>query len=127
MSGDTLRHHRTTWVTACPSDQLSPERGVAVLLPGGAQAALFRTFDGHLYAVDNVDPATSAAVMARGIVGDRDGEPTVASPLHKQVFSLRTGQCLDDPRLWLATLPVRERDGTVAVAAPEEPPAGSGS
>jgi len=26
---------------------------------------------------------------------DRLGEPTVASPLLRQVFSLRTGQCLD--------------------------------
>ena len=42
---------------------------------------------------------TGANVMARGLVGTRlvDGEevPTLASPLHKQVYDLRTGACLD--------------------------------
>jgi nitrite reductase (NADH) small subunit len=30
-------------------------------------------------------------------VGDRGGEPVVASPVYKQAFSLRTGRCLDEP------------------------------
>src|SRR5829696_8415352 len=84
----------TGWLPACPAAALPPERGVAVLLPGGAQAALFRTYDGALYAVGNADPFSGAAVLSRGIVGDRDGEPTLASPMYKQVFSLRTGACL---------------------------------
>jgi nitrite reductase (NADH) small subunit len=33
--------------------------------------------------------------MSRGIVGSRGDAPTVASPMHKQVFDLRTGICLD--------------------------------
>ncbi|GAB3209165.1 nitrite reductase small subunit NirD [Marinactinospora thermotolerans] len=104
-----------TWIPACPADRLTPERGVAILLPDGGQVALFRTFDGALYAIDNIDPFSHAAVMARGIVGDRDGEPTVASPMLKQVFSLRTGVCLDDPSVRQAVHTVRERDGVVEV------------
>jgi len=50
-----------------------------------------------LVAVGNIDPFGRAAVMSRGIVGDRRGEPTVASPLHKQVFALIDGRCLDVP------------------------------
>lgn len=129
MNTQTLAPERT-WITACHIDRLQPERGVAVLLPGGAQAALFRTFDGELYAVDNFDPFSEAAVISRGIVGDRGGEPTVASPVYKQVFSLRTGVCLDaptDPEKWLATMQVRERDGMVEVALPAVPEPDGGS
>lgn len=116
----TLSAERT-WVTACASDALTPERGVAVLLPDRRQAALFRTFDGALYAVGNIDPFSGAAVMARGIVGDRGGEPTVASPMLKQVFSLRTGACLDATDVRLPTHATRERDGRVEIAAhPDE-------
>ncbi|MDT5011201.1 MAG: nitrite reductase small subunit [Mycobacterium sp.] len=85
------------WTSACPLDVLLPGRGVTVLLPGKEQAALFLLPDDTLAAVSNIDPFGRAAVMSRGLTGDRKGEPTVASPLGKQVFSLRDGRCLDDP------------------------------
>ncbi|MFC4565475.1 nitrite reductase small subunit NirD [Nocardiopsis mangrovi] len=105
----------TGWITACPAARLTAERGVAVLLPDGGQVALFRTHDGALHAVGNIDPFSGAAVMSRGIVGDRAGEPTVASPMLKQVFSLRTGACLDDPAVRLPIYAARLRDGAVEV------------
>src|SRR5699024_6152528 len=74
-----------TWTPACAVHRLLPGRGVAVLLRGGSQAALFLLGDGSLRAVANVDPVGRAAVMSRGLVGDRAGEPTVASPLLKEV------------------------------------------
>ena len=46
---------------------------------------------------------------------DRDGEPTVASPLHKQVFALRDGRCLDDPAVRLPAFTVRAVGGSVQV------------
>jgi nitrite reductase (NADH) small subunit len=103
-----------TWTAVCRYDDLQPERGVAALL-GGEQVALFRTFDGTLYAIGNRDPFTGAFVLSRGIVGTRGGIPTVASPLHKQVFDLRTGTCLDDPATCVPAFPVRQRDGRVEV------------
>lgn len=81
------------WLTVCPVDRLQPGRGAAALV-GDTQVALFRLADGSVYALGNIDPFTGAAVVSRGIVGDRGGEPTVASPLHKQVFALRDGRCL---------------------------------
>ena len=48
-----------------------------------------------MHAVSNFDPYSGAHVMSRGIVGTREGIPTVASPMYKQVFDLRTGICLD--------------------------------
>ena len=84
------------WVDVCAYDDLMPERGAAALVRG-RQVAVFRTFDGALYALSNRDPFSGAYVMARGILGTRGGIPTVASPMYKQVFDLRTGRCLDEP------------------------------
>ena len=106
------------WVDACPVAHLVPGRGVAVLLSSDAQAALFLLPHGMLYAIDNVDPYARAGVMSRGLTGDRAGEPTVASPLLKQVFSLRTGAALDDEAVAVRTYPVRVVHGMVRVALP---------
>lgn len=103
------------WTELCPFDALTPERGVAALV-SGIQVALFRTFDDRLYAIDNTDPFTGAAVLSRGVVGDRGGEPTVASPLHKQVFSLASGRCLDDDTVSVRAHPIRLNDGRVEVS-----------
>ncbi|MEZ0338990.1 nitrite reductase small subunit NirD [Mycobacterium sp. pV006] len=92
----TLLNDVTVWTTACRYDFLIPNRGVAVLLPDGAQAALFRLDDGSVRAVGNIDPFSGAAVMSRGIVGDRGGRVTVQSPIKKQAFALDDGCCLDD-------------------------------
>ena len=105
------------WTPVCRYTDLQPERGVAALI-GGEQVALFRTFEGSLYAIGNQDPFTGAFILSRGIVGSRGDIPTVASPLHKQVFDLRTGTCLDDETAAVPVYAVRERDGYVEVATP---------
>lgn len=109
------------WLDVCDYDRLVPERGVAVLLPDGRQAAVFRLLDGSLHAVDHRDPTSGANVMARGIVGSRGEVPTLASPMYKEVYDLRTGRCLDDPWLRLGIRPVRVRDGVVEVGLAELP------
>ncbi|MBF6211067.1 nitrite reductase small subunit NirD [Nocardia puris] len=106
----------TGWTQACRLDYLIPGRGVAVLLRGGQQAALFLLGDGALYAVGNIDPFGRAAVMSRGIVGDRGGVPIVASPLLKQAFSLLDGRCLDDASAALPVYAVRVDDGIVSIS-----------
>ena len=87
------------WVRVCALDDLEIERGRAALL-GWTQIALFllRGPDGEggrVHAVSNLDPYSRAHVISRGIVGTRQDIPTVASPMYKQVFDLRTGACLD--------------------------------
>lgn len=108
---------QSTWIPVCPVTALVPERGVAVLLAGGAQVAVFLLHDGELAAVSNRDPFSGACVLSRGIVGDAGGEPTVASPMYKQRFSLRTGRCLDDPAAAVTIHPVRVLDGVVQVGS----------
>ncbi|HEX4815187.1 MAG TPA: nitrite reductase small subunit NirD [Nonomuraea sp.] len=103
-----------TWTPVCAYDHLLPERGVCALV-GGRQVAVFRTHDGTLHALDNRDPFSGAYVLSRGIVGTRKGEPTVASPLHKQVFSLVSGACLDEAEVSVPVYPVRLAGGRVEV------------
>lgn len=106
----------TAWTVVCDYGDLQPERGAAALI-GGVQVALFRTYDGTVYAMGNQDPFTGAHVLSRGIVGSRGEIPTVASPLHKQVFDLRTGACLDDEAVAVPVYAVRIRDSLVEVMA----------
>jgi nitrite reductase (NADH) small subunit len=84
---------------------------VGVLLEDGTQVALFRLDDGSLYAVGNIDPFSGAAVMSRGIVGDRGGRATVQSPIKKQAFALDDGVCLDDPDVALPIYSTRVTAG----------------
>jgi nitrite reductase (NADH) small subunit len=102
------------WVGVCRYADLLPERGVAALVEAH-QVALFRTFDGMLHALDNRDPFSGAYVLSRGIVGTRGDIPTVASPIFKQPFDLRTGRCLTDPDVCVPTHAVRCVDGVVEV------------
>jgi nitrite reductase (NADH) small subunit len=97
----------TVFTTACEYDQLIPGRGVGVLLDDGSQAALFRLDDGSLRAVGNIDPFSGAAVLSRGIVGDRSGRTVVQSPIRKQAFALDDGSCLDDPAVCVPVFLVR--------------------
>ncbi|WP_377643453.1 nitrite reductase small subunit NirD [Oryzobacter terrae] len=85
---------RTTRLDVCALEELTPELGVAALVDG-RQVAVFLLADGRVFAVDNVCPFSGAAVMSRGITGSRGTVPTIASPVHKQVFSLEDGRCLD--------------------------------
>ncbi|MET0701944.1 MAG: nitrite reductase small subunit NirD [Mycobacterium sp.] len=98
------------WTTACAYDHLIPGRGVGVLLDDGSQAALFRLDDGSLHAVGNIDPFSGAAVLSRGIVGDRAGRAVVQSPIKKQAFAFADGVCLDDPAVAVPVYATRTTD-----------------
>jgi nitrite reductase (NADH) small subunit len=95
------------WFTVCDLTALIPGRGVAALLPDGRQAALFLDRSGRLYAIDNRDPFSGAAVLSRGLTGTHQGRPFVASPLLKQRFDLESGRCLDDETVTVASYEVR--------------------
>ncbi|MEW2614361.1 nitrite reductase small subunit NirD [Streptomyces sp. NPDC047880] len=95
------------WFTVCDLSTLLPGRGVAALLPDGRQAAVFRDRSGDLFAIDNRDPFTGAAVLSRGLTGTHQGRPFVASPLLKQRFDLTSGECLDDETVRVTAYKVR--------------------
>jgi nitrite reductase (NADH) small subunit len=103
------------WHRVCAIDELEPAWGEAALV-GGKQVALFRTTPDEVLAVSQQDPATLSNVMARGIVGSRGSRPTIASPLHKEVYDLETGECFTNPELRLASYATRLVDGYLEVA-----------
>ena len=82
------------WRSVCAFDDVLEDSGVAALIDG-RQVAIFRVGDA-IYALDNFDPHSGANVLSRGIVGDINGEPVVASPVYKHHFSLATGRCIED-------------------------------
>ena len=100
-------HLAGDWLTVCDLSALVSGRGVAALLPDGRQVALFRDRSDRLYAIDNRDPFTGAAVLSRGLTGTHEGRPFVASPLLKQRFDLASGQCLDDEEVRVTAYEVR--------------------
>jgi nitrite reductase (NADH) small subunit len=106
-------------MAVCPLADVSYERGVAAMVDG-RQMALFRIAgtggDGEeLCAISNFDPFSDANVLSRGIVGSAGERTYVASPMFKQRFDLRTGECLDADDVAVEHWPARATDGWVYV------------
>src|SRR5262245_59573807 len=95
-----VKTSETRWHSICPLESILPFTGVAALVDG-KQIAIFRLPDSKVYAISNFDPFSNAFVISRGIVGDRNGELKVASPIYKHNFNLITGQCFDLPSVVL--------------------------
>jgi nitrite reductase (NADH) small subunit len=119
-TGDRTSSSPSGWAVVCDAAQLIPDRGVAALVDGRA-VAVFLLATGEVHAIDNVDPCSGASVLSRGIVGDAAGVPTVASPMYKQRFDLRTGRCLDDDAKAVAVHGVRVLEGTIQVKVEPSP------
>lgn len=105
----------TLWHGICDLDEIQPDSGVAALIDG-QQVAIFRAGD-CIHALDNYDPNSGVNVLSRGILGDLNGEPVVASPVYKQHFSLVTGRCIEDTQQSVRAWPVRVQSGRVWVRA----------
>jgi nitrite reductase (NADH) small subunit len=109
------RRNAPTWRAACTRRDLVGNSGVVALVDG-VQVALFYVPDADdqtLYAIENRDPKSGANVIGRGIVGHIAGDLVVASPLYKQHFRLRDGQCIEYPDQRLRTWQTRFNGDTV--------------
>ena len=109
----------TAATPVCTLDDLVTERGVPVLVHG-TQIALFLLGDGSVLAVQQKDPYSGANVLSRGIVGSHGDDPTLSSPMYKQVWNLATGECLDPvgkSPINLVTYPVLLEGDRVSVVA----------
>ncbi|MGK5079213.1 nitrite reductase small subunit NirD [Janthinobacterium sp. HLX7-2] len=115
------------WLAICRLDDIVPDTGVCALLKG-RHVAVFRVGGvdtdtdtdtdtaTRVFAIDNVDPNAGASVLSRGLVGSIGERIVVASPLYKQHFDLRSGECLEMPEHAVDTWPARVFDGLVWVA-----------
>lgn len=113
-TADAGTHPAAGWHRICAVEDLELSWGEAALV-AGRQIAVFRTGASEVFAVANEDPATGAHVMARGILGSRGVRPTIASPLHKEVYDLGTGECLTSPGLALDTFSTRLAGGFLEI------------
>jgi nitrite reductase (NADH) small subunit len=106
------------WTAVCTLEDIVPDTGVCALL-GGEQVAVFRVGgnEPRVFAIENYDPNSHAAVLSRGIVGSLGERVVVASPIYKHHFDLQTGECLEAPEHSVASYPVRVDGGKVWVAA----------
>lgn len=111
---DVPRTPVAEWESVCAVEDLEPSWGEVALLRA-QQIALFLLSKDEVYAVSHRDPHTDANVMARGIVGSKGDRPTVASPLHKEVYDLATGECFSNPELVLQTYRTRIVGGMIEV------------
>lgn len=103
-----------TWTPVCAATDILPNTGVCALVDG-RHVAIFRVGD-QFHAIDNVDPKSGASVLSRGLVGNLGDRIVVASPLYKNHFDLRTGECLEAPEHSVRAHAVRVEGERVAVA-----------
>lgn len=104
------------WIDVCSVDDLQPDSGVCALVEG-EQVAIFwmPDPDATVYAIGNYDPFGKANVLSRGLIGDINGQPVVASPLYKQHFNLQTGICLEDETVKIPVYAIRIENSRVQV------------
>lgn len=119
VTGPATESACPAWAEVCAVSAMVPGRGVCALV-GGRQVAVFLV-DGEVFALDNRDPFSGANVLSRGIVGSAGDRLKVASPVYKQCFDLRTGECLDDPTVAVGAHPARVRDGRIEVSVSGRP------
>lgn len=105
------------WFDIASIDDIISGTGAAARL-GDKQIAVFR--DKHsIYAIDNLDPFSDANVLSRGLLADMGGRLCVASPVYKQHFCLKTGECLEDTAVNVKAYPVTLRDDRILVGIVE--------
>lgn len=82
------------WVKVGVVSDFPAEAGSTVKY-GNSQLAVFNFQSrGEWFACQQMCPHKQAMVLSRGIMGDAQGIPKVACPLHKKTFSLESGACL---------------------------------
>jgi len=111
---------QSSWVRLARVETFPKDGGRSVRY-GNSQIAVFNFESrGEWYATQNKCPHMKDMVLARGLIGDQQGVPKVACPLHKKNFSLADGKCLGDDEYKILTFPVKVVDGWVHVQLPDE-------
>lgn len=105
-----------SWTAVCAAADILPDTGVCALVDG-VHVAIFNVGGAQqFFAIDNVDPKSQASVLSRGLVGSLGDRIVVASPLYKNHFDLRNGECLEAPQHSVRAHSVRVDQGRVQVA-----------
>lgn len=116
-TSEISRQTQSDWISVCDAHDLFPDTGVCALVNQKQIAIFYSKRLNEYFAVANYDPIGEANVLSRGIIGSIGEAVVVASPLYKQHFNLRTGECLEKPEHVIPTYPIRIQDGQVQVHA----------
>lgn len=109
----------TIWFKAAEVSKF-PENGGACVKYKDKQIAVFNfTRKGQWYACQNLCPHKMEMVLARGMIGIDGDHPKVACPLHKNTFSLKTGENLNGNLDGIATYPVKIQENFVYIGFSE--------
>lgn len=102
------------WIKVAKTEDINSNGGACVIYDE-QQIAIFNYKDGEeWFAIQNMCPHKKAMLLSRGLIGDAQGEPMVACPLHKNRFSLKTGQHLEDNIKYdLKTYPIKVAEGLI--------------
>ncbi|MEL6721156.1 MAG: nitrite reductase small subunit NirD [Bacteroidota bacterium] len=93
-----------------------PTNGGACVKYKDKQVAVFNfSRRNEWYACQNLCPHKLEMILSRGMIGDENGEPKVACPLHKKTFSLKTGENLNSDLPSIAVYPTKIEEGYVFV------------
>jgi len=101
-----------------------PANGGLAVKHGRAEVAVFHlpdneAKDARWFATQNTCPHKQARTISRGLVGVKlDGQVTLADPIYKTVYDLKTGSGISHPNLNLSTFPVKKEDGKLLVRLP---------
>jgi nitrite reductase (NADH) small subunit len=115
-------------VLACRADELEEGRPRVVVI--GKRRVAVTQWQGEVFAVRDVCPHMTSSYergLVRGLVkvtsdGDlalNENDPQLRCPWHGWEFSLRTGQCLVDPKLRVRAYEAFVEDGDVYVLVEE--------
>ncbi len=103
------------WLDVCSVDDLVPHSGVCALVEETQVALFYMPEDNAVFAINNFDPFSLINILSRGLIGDIQGEPMVSSPIYKQHFNLKTGQCFEDDNVKVGSYGVRINGDRVEV------------
>lgn len=96
-----------------------PRDGGATIKYGKTQIAVFNfSSRGEWYASQNMCPHRREFVLARGLLGDHNGRPKVACPVHKKTYSLESGKCLGGEAFAIQVFPVKIQGDDVYLELP---------
>ncbi|MCP8900391.1 nitrite reductase small subunit NirD [Gilvimarinus xylanilyticus] len=107
---------QTQWIEVCDKNALDSDTGVCALINGKQIAVFYVGKLDEVFAIDNYDPIGKANVLSRGIIGTQGEHICVASPLYKEHYDLRTGECLENSDIRVTAYAVKIENGKVLIA-----------
>ncbi|WP_111708761.1 nitrite reductase small subunit NirD [Lutibacter citreus] len=109
----------SVWFKAAEVGKFAKNGGVCVKYKDKQIAVFNFQRRNKWYACQNLSPEKNENVLSRGMIGDENGIPKVACPLHKKTFSLETGENLNGDLNAIATYPVKIVDNFVYIGFSE--------